>query len=75
MKTLLERSKELPDYRKYKIAKYNVGEVIYLSLLAMLAGANGYEDMALWIKLKRRELSKILGHGLIPPAYTTIRNV
>jgi hypothetical protein len=75
MKTLLERFKELPDYRKYKIAKYNVGEVMYLSLLAMLSGANGYEDMALWIKLKRRELSKLLGHGLIPPAYTTIRNI
>lgn len=75
MKTLLERFQELPDYRKYKIAKHNVGEVMYLSMLAMLAGANGYEDMALWIKLKKRELAKVLGHGLIPPAYTTIRNV
>ncbi|CAA6805783.1 MAG: Unknown protein [uncultured Sulfurovum sp.] len=28
MKTLLERFQELPDYRKYKIAKHNVGEVI-----------------------------------------------
>ncbi len=37
MKTLLERFRELPDYRKYKIAKYNVGEVMYLSLLAMLS--------------------------------------
>ncbi|CAA6818798.1 MAG: Unknown protein [uncultured Sulfurovum sp.] len=27
MKTLLTRFKELPGYRKYKIAKYNVGEV------------------------------------------------
>ena len=75
MKTLLERFRELPDYRKYKIAKYNVGEVMYLSLLAMLSGANGYKDMALWIAVKRRELSKLLGHGLLPPAYTTIRNV
>ena len=75
MKTLLSRYQELPDYRKYKIAKYNVGEVMYMSLLAMLAGANGYMDMALWIKSKRSELSKLLGHGLIPPAYTTIRNV
>ena len=71
MKNLLE----LPDYRKCKQIKFNVGEVMYLSLLAMLAGANGYKDMALWIKLRRRELSKLLGHRLIPPAYTTIRNV
>lgn len=75
MRTLLERCKELPDYRKYKQAKFNVGEVIYLSLLAILSGANGYADMAIWIKLKRRELAKLLGHGFIPPAYTTIRNV
>ncbi len=52
-----------------------MGEVIYLSLLAMLSGANSYKDMALWIAVKRRELSKLLGHGLLPPAYTTIRNV
>ena len=75
MKTLLERCQELPDYRRYKIAKYNVGEVMYMSLFAILAGANGYKDMAIWIKSKRKELAKLLGHGLIPPAYTTIRNV
>ena len=68
MKTLLEIFRELPDYRKCKQIKFNVGEGMYMSLLAMLAGANGYEDMALWIKLRRRELSKLLGHGLIPPA-------
>jgi len=64
MKILLKRYQELPDYRKYKIAKYNVGEVLYMLLLAMLAGANGYEDMTLWINSKRSELSKISGHGL-----------
>lgn len=75
MRTLLETFRELPDYRKCKQLKFNVGEVMYMSLLAMLAGANGYEDMALWIKSKREELSKVLGHRFIPPAYTTIRNV
>jgi len=44
MKTLLERFRELPDYRKCKQLKFNVGEVMYLSLLALLAGANGYMD-------------------------------
>ena len=31
MKTLLERFKELPDYRKCKQIKFNVGEVMYMS--------------------------------------------
>ncbi len=60
MKTLLERFRELPDYRKYKIAKYNMGEVMYLSLLAMLSGANSYKDMALWISVKKRERTRTL---------------
>jgi len=75
MKTLLERFRELPDYRKCKQLKFNVGEVMYMSLLAMLSGANGYSDIALWIKSKKEELRKVLGHGFIPPAYTTIRNI
>ena len=75
MKTLLERFRELPDYRKCKQLRFNVGEVLYLSLLAMLAGANGYTDMEMWIKLKKEELTKLLGHSFIAPADNTIRNV
>ncbi len=75
MKTLLERFKELPDYRKCKQLKFNVGEVMYMSLLAILAGANGYMDMELWIKSKKEELIKVLGHRFIAPADNTIRNV
>ena len=72
---LLESFRELPDYRKCKQLKFNVGEVMFMALLAILAGANGYMDMELWIKSKKRELSKILGHSFIAPADNTIRNV
>jgi len=75
MKTLLERFRELPDYRKCKQIKFNVGEVMYMSFLAILAGANGYMDMELWIKSKKNELTKLLGHRFIAPADNTIRNV
>jgi len=75
MKTLLERFRELPDYRKCKQIKFNVGEVMYMSFLAILAGANGYMDMELWIKSKKDELTKVLGHRFIAPADNTIRNV
>ena len=75
MKTLLERFRELPDYRKFKQLKFNVGEVMYMSLLAILSGANGYMDMELWIKSKKDELTRLLGHRFIAPADNTIRNV
>jgi len=45
MRILLERFRELPDYKKSKQLKFNVGEVMYISLLAILSGANGYMDI------------------------------
>lgn len=75
MTQLLDKFKELPDYRKCKQMKFNVGEILFISLLAILSGANGYEDMELWIKSKKRELRKFLKHSFIPPADNTIRNV
>jgi hypothetical protein len=75
MKSLIEQFRGLPDYRKCKQIKFNVGEILYLALLAQMSGANGYDDMAAWVKTKKYELTKFLGHAFIAPAYTTIRNV
>ncbi len=75
MTQLLNKFRELPDYRKCKQLKFNVGEILFLSLLATLSGANGYADMEAWIKTKKRELEKFLGHAFIAPADNTIRNV
>jgi len=75
MTQLLDKFRELPDYRKCKQLKFNVGEILFMSLLATLSGANGYMDMEAWIKLKKRELQKFLGHVFITPADNTIRNV
>ena len=75
MAQLLEQFRELPDYRKCKQLKFNVGEVMFMSLLAILAGANGYVDMEMWIKSKKRELKGVLGHSFITPVANTIRNV
>ena len=72
---LLERFQQLPDYRKCKQLKFNIGETLFMSLLALLAGANGYMDMEIWIKSKKKELTKFLGHSFIAPADNTIRNV
>jgi len=75
MTQLLEQFRALPDYRKTKNIKFNVGEILFLSLLATLSGANGYVDMELWIKSKKHLLQKFLGHAFIAPADNTIRNI
>jgi len=75
MTQLLDQFRTLPDYRKTKNIKFNVGEILFISLLATLSGANGYLDMEIWIKSKKYELQKFLGHAFIAPADNTIRNI
>ena len=74
MQALLEEFKELPDYRKNRVGYTHPGEILFLSLLAILSGAQGYDDIALWMKERKRELAKFLNRAFIAPAYTTIRN-
>ena len=50
MQALLEEFRKLPDYRKNRVGYTHPGEILFLSLLAILSGAQGYEDIALWMK-------------------------
>jgi hypothetical protein len=74
MKRLLEEFRKLPDYRRNKVSYTNPSEILFLSLLAVLSGANSFEDMAIWMKERKREISKLLERPFKAPAYTTIRN-
>ena len=74
MKRLLEELRKLPDYRKNRVRYTNPSEILFLSLLAVLSGANSFEDMALWMKERKREIAKLLERPFKVPAYTTIRN-
>jgi len=74
MQALLEEFRGLPDYRNNKVGYTHPGEILFLSLLAVLSGAQGYDDIALWMKERKRELAKLLGRAFIAPAYTTVRN-
>lgn len=74
MQALLEEFRQLPDYRKNRVGYTHPGEILFLSLLAILSGAQGYDDIALWMKERKRELAKFLGRPFIAPAYTTVRN-
>ena len=53
MRTLLERFRELPDYRKCKQLKFNVGEVMYMSLLAII-GSEWLHGYGVMDKVKKR---------------------
>jgi hypothetical protein len=41
---------------------------------AVMSGANSFEDMAIWMKERKKEIAKFLGRAFKAPAYTTIRN-
>jgi len=43
--------------------------------MSLLNSANGYMDMEFWIKSKKIELHKFLGHALMAPADNIIRNI
>lgn len=74
MKRLLEEFRKLKDYRKNQVAYTNPSEILFLSLLAVISGANSFEDMSLWMKERKREIAKFLEKPFKAPAYTTIRN-
>ena len=74
MQALLEEFRQLPDYRKNRVGYTHPGEILFLSLLAVLSGAQGYDDIASWMQERKRELAKFLGRAFIAPAYTTVRN-
>lgn len=74
MRALLEEFRALPDYRRNKVGYTHPGEILFLSLLAVMSGAQGYDDIASWMRERKRGLAKFLGRPFIAPAYTTVRN-
>jgi hypothetical protein len=56
--TLLEFFSEVKDPRRKQGTRYQLKYVLLFCVLAVLSGATGYATMALWMKLKRKELLK-----------------
>ena len=75
MKQLLNEFQNLSDYRACKQIKFNVGEILFPSMLSILSGSNGFKDMAQWMKSRKTQIQKFLNKRFKVPAYTTIRNV
>jgi len=75
MQSLIAAFRELPDYRQVRITRNNPGEILLLSLMAILSGAEGFADIAAWMQVRKKQIEKLLGKHFSVPAYTTIRNV
>jgi DDE_Tnp_1-associated len=54
--TLLEFFSEVKDPRRRQGTRYQLKYILLFCVLAVLSGATGYATMALWMKLKRKEL-------------------
>ncbi len=54
MKALLNEFRKLIDYRKNNIRYTNPNDILFLSLLAVMSGANSFEDMGIWMKERKR---------------------
>lgn len=56
--SLLEFFSQVKDPRRRQGTRYQLAYVLLFCVLAVLSGATGYATMALWMKLKHKELLK-----------------
>jgi DDE_Tnp_1-associated len=57
--SLLEFFQQVKDPRRRQGTRYQLSYVLLFCVLAVLSGATGYATMALWMKLKHKELLKV----------------
>lgn len=61
MSMLLEILKTVPDHRRAQGRQYDLGTLLFLSILALLSGAKGYKDICTYINGRFVELKAIFG--------------
>ena len=67
---------EIIDQRSLQGQRYELGKILFLSILSMLCGANSYRKIATMIEEKYEIFNKYLNlNWKKVPAYTTIRNI
>ena len=57
--SLLEFLGTIPDTRRKQGTRYQLKFILLFCVLSVLSGATGYATMALWMKLKQKELFTI----------------
>lgn len=73
---LLEVFSQLEDFRRPQGRCYQIGHILYFSVLAILSGADSYRKVHTFIKKRLKRLKKQFNlKWKKAPAYTTIRNI
>lgn len=73
---LLEYLKEVPDYRRAQGQRYKLHEVLFVSILAILSGADSYRDIARFVKRRLKQLKEWFGITLKrAPSKSNLRKI
>src|SRR3954467_2846459 len=74
--SLLEILRAIPDHRRAEGKRYELGAVVFCSILGMVAGANSYRQMPKFIRVHFQLLNQAFGLS-IPgtPSYTGLRDI
>ena len=74
-KSLEEHFGELEDYRRQGSVSYLLLDILFITLCAVISGANNLKAVAVYAKRKRNWLMEILGLSEDVPSYTTFWTV
>ena len=73
---LLELLSQIPDPRRAQGKKWQLGEVMLATILAILSGATSYRKVHGYIEAHRKRLNKAFGFGWkTAPAYSAVRTI
>jgi predicted transposase YbfD/YdcC len=73
---MLNSLKSIKDFRRKQGQRYDLGTLLFLSITAILSGANSYRKMEIFIRLQFNELKENFGFTWEnAPSYSAIRNV
>jgi hypothetical protein len=74
--TLLEFLNEVPDHRRAQGQRYKLRDILFVTILAILSGADSYRDIIRFFNGKREELKKFFGLNYKKaPARTNIMKI
>jgi len=72
--SLLEILRSIPDHRRAEGKRFDLATVLLYAILAMVAGANSYQQMHEFIRIHRQRLNEAFGLRLrYAPSYTGLR--
>lgn len=67
---------DIADFRRPQGRRYELGNILSLTVIAILCNAKSYRDISRFIKIKFEMLKQELSlNWKTPPAHTTVRNI